>query len=384
LKTGAILLCLACLLLSLFSCGSDNPQQPTTSQVKPRVFISNSVGGILQIIDAGKDTLVAGHSISVGSRPGLMALAPNKKFTLVFNAGANSISLVDNAQETQTVTIPLPSFTESMAIAPNSEVAYIALPAATVLGQPAGVLEIIGFLNNQVRATVNIPRVHHVVVSHDSKRLLAFSDGSDSVTVLDADGNVLAQVSGFDRPVWGVFSEDDGRAFILNCGSECGGSNASVSVLNMSNNTVGSTVGLAGATFAVLNSGSLYVAGSASGNGTLQVVNGSNLSASAPVTISDGFHDRMEFAADNKLFVGARGCNNIQTGCLSIFDTSAKTAVIDTPNGDVTGIQPIADRNLVYVVEGGELRIFDTTTSAPSTKSFIDIVGQLIDVKEVD
>jgi hypothetical protein len=58
--------------------------------------------------------------------------------------------------------------------------------------------------------------------------------------------------------------------------------------------------------------------------------------------------------------------------------------VIDTPNGDVTGIAPIPKRNVVYVIEGGELRIFDTTTSAPSTTKFLDIVGKAIDVKEID
>jgi hypothetical protein len=67
-----------------------------------------------------------------------------------------------------------------------------------------------------------------------------------------------------------------------------------------------------------------------------------------------------------------------------VFDTGAGSAVVDTNNGDVTGIAPIANRNVVYVIEGGELRIFDTTTSQPSNSAFIDIVGKAVDVKEVD
>jgi hypothetical protein len=150
----------------------------------------------------------------------------------------------------------------------------------------------------------------------------------------------------------------------------------------MNTNTTGATVGLSGATSAMLINGNLYVAGSGHGVGTLQVVNTAGLTASAPVNISNGYHWRMELGSLNKLFIGSRGCTN--RGCLSIFDINSNQAVIDTPNGDVTGIAPIPNRNIVYVIEGGELRIFDTTTSAPSTTKFIDIVGKAIDVKEID
>jgi hypothetical protein len=54
-------------------------------------------------------------------------------------------------------------------------------------------------------------------------------------------------------------------------------------------------------------------------------------------------------------------------------------------NGNVTGIAPIPNRSVVYVCEGGKLRIYDTTTdqlehltAAPS------IAGQAVDVKAVD
>jgi hypothetical protein len=36
-------------------------------------------------------------------------------------------------------------------------------------------------------------------------------------------------------------------------------------------------------------------------------------------------------------------------------------------NGDVTGLAPVAGRNVIYVVQGGQLDIFDTTTNAVST-----------------
>jgi hypothetical protein len=52
-------------------------------------------------------------------------------------------------------------------------------------------------------------------------------------------------------------------------------------------------------------------------------------------------------------------------------------------NGDVTGIEPIPNRNVVYVCEGGKLTIYDTTTHQPQTTQ-VNIVGQAVDVKVVD
>ena len=43
----------------------------------------------------------------------------------------------------------------------------------------------------------------------------------------------------------------------------------------------------------------------------------------------------------------------------------------------------MSDRDVVYVIEGGELVIYDTTTGKPQTTQ-IDIVGKAIDVRVVD
>jgi hypothetical protein len=388
LKSAVIVLSILLGLPWLNSCSSYNaPSQTTTqtSKIKPRAFVSNSVANRLQIVDAGKDQLSLRFTVSVDSQPGLMVLASNKLFTLVFNAGSNTVNVVNNAQETSTATLGVQAFTESIVISPDSNSAYAALPGAVTLGQPSGVLQVLDLVNNRTSAKLPIPEVRRVVINHAGNRLLAFSDNSDSVTMIDPTkigiSPPLTVLPGFNRPVSAVFSDDDSTAYVLNCGGECGGTSASVTPLNMSSNQLGPAIPVSGATTGALTNGNLYVAGSASGGGTLQVINTAALTASAPVNIGNGFHDQMKLASNNKLFVGARQCT---TGCLSIFDISTQAAVIDPSVGDVTGMEPIADRNVVYVCEGGELRIFDTTTSAPSSTAFIDIVGQAIDVREVD
>lgn len=386
LKFGATALSVVLLLLLTACSGGSSPSTSSVSNIRPRAFVSNAGASNLQIVNAATDVLDFAHSINVGTSPGLMALAPNRSLTLVFNSLSHNVSVVNNTQESQTATIPIPSWTESMAVSPDGTLGYVAMPAATVLGQPAGIVDVLDLLNNSVKFTLNLPQAHRLVVNHSGNRVLVFSDNSDSVTVINPNqigkGAYSTTVTGFDRPVGAVFTDDDSTAYVVNCGPECGGGSAGVTVLHMSTNTTGATVGLAGATVSTLFSGNLYVAGSGNGVGTLQVVNTASLVASPPVNISNGYHDRMELGSNNKLFVGSHGCST--RGCLTIFDIGAKTAVVDTPSGDVTGLAPIAGRNIVYVVEGGELRIFDTKTSAPSTARFIDIVGQAMDVKEVD
>jgi hypothetical protein len=120
------------------------------------------------------------------------------------------------------------------------------------------------------------------------------------------------------------------------------------------------------------------------------------LAVSASAIITDGYHDRMQMGANGQLFIGASTCTNITTsseirGCLSIVNTSnaggiSNSSVVFPPdNGDVTGIQPVTNRNVVYVCEGGHFRIYDTTTDKLLVQSkTVTITGQPTDVLLVD
>src|SRR5206468_8604990 len=106
---------------------------------------------------------------------------------------------------------------------------------------------------------------------------------------------------------------------ILSCGPECGGTTAKVSVLDIASGAVSQTIAVSAATTALLDGTTLYVAGTQGTTGKLDVVNVSNMTRTTTgVTISDGFHQVMALASNNRLFIGARTCNNVTTGCLSI------------------------------------------------------------------
>jgi hypothetical protein len=114
--------------------------------------------------------------------------------------------------------------------------------------------------------------------------------------------------------------------------------------------------------------------------------------------ITDGYHDGMQISQNGQLYIGSHSCTNINVsggevrGCLSIFNTSSPGVVIPPSNGDVTGLQQIPGRDIVYVVQNAALAIYDTTTNklqvtpgnTKNNNGQVNIVGQLFDVKLVD
>jgi hypothetical protein len=298
---------------------------------------------------------------------------------------------------------------------------FVAVPSAPVAGQPQGALEVLDLSNNVTSATLPVSGARFVVQSHNGDRLLVFGNRAQTIAMITpsligtTDPNVIRDISttAFDHPVWAVFSGDDNTAYVLNCGPECGGSQASITPLDMNSGTPGTPLPLSngtvtgGATFGLLSNTILYVAGSPPGLacdsgtqaqscGALTAVDLGTMSVSnaSTIKISDGYHNRMELGANGQLFVGARACTNINIpasngsvgevrGCLSIFDTTNSNAHVAPVNGDVTGLQPIPMRNVVYVVQAGELQIYDTTTDTLQSRQ-VDILGQAIDVKVVD
>ena len=440
------------------SCGGYSaPGGGTTSGIKNRAFVTNNVSSGsgaagVYIVDADIDVRALTSPISVGNTPVMMVLTPNRAQTLVFSGNGtqfsdNQFSIVNNATEAVPSHLTLPGMTESFVVSPDSSTAYIAVPTAKVNGQPQGVVEAV-LLSSGITGVADVPAVHYLSINNSGSRLLGFSDNSDAVAVINtsliATGNAVTSVGGFDRPVAAFFSSDDSTAYVLNCGAECGGQQASIQQLNLTDNTLGSkaaictvdntqTTQCAGSTFLVVGQ-TMYIAGTpfSAGAGpsllcsagttatqatycgmlaafdlnTMSVIN------SAPIVITDGYHTRMAMAANGQLFIGARTCTEVSTttetrGCLSIYNTLPATTVGTVPpggvlippqNGDVTGLQPIAKRTVVYVIQGqdvpqgGSLFIYDATFDAleynpndPNNPGHINgLVGNFFDVKAVD
>ena len=422
------------------SCGGSSPSSSAqTSGLKDRAFISNSVSaGTLAagvyILNAATDVVASASPISVGNTPEMMVVTPNRAETLVFSGNGtqssdNQLTIINNAGESATAHETLQGPTQSIVVSPDSSIAYVAIPTAAVVGSSPGIVQVIS-INGGSIGQAEVPGVRYLAINNSGDRILGFSDNSDSVAVITPsqigipNGVAVTSIGGpgiFDHPIAAFFSPDDTTAYIVSCGAECGGTQASVQQFNLVTNTLVASVPACtpgpnpqcAGSISLVNNSTMYLAGTpmaagvptqactgettaAATCGLLTVIDLPSMTVTkSGIVITDGYHDRMALGANGQLFVGARTCTEIippvptptgaeVRGCLSIYNTQTGAVVIPPANGDVTGIQPIAKRAVVYVVQGGSLGIYDTTTAALQTLQITNLVGEFFDVKTVD
>jgi len=453
--------------LVLLSCGGGNGNAGShTSGLHTRAFISDSVSAArsagIYIVNAQTDVYPLGLSpIPAGNTPGMMVVTPNRAQTLVFsgtNTGSsdNQFSIINNQTESNVAHFTLPSYTESFVVSPDSAIAYVAVPNAPVVGQNPGYIQMVSLNTGGPAGQINIPSVHFLAMSNGGNRLLAFTDvlstlygqGCSNLSaayvfvITPSDVGVspcpAIPVPGFDRPVQAYFSPDDTTAYVINCGAECGGTQASVQPFDLTTcdpdtqlcGAPGTAVPVPASTEALVVGSTMYLAGTPySGGVPSQPCTGQQTAATTcglltlfdldtmsivnttPIVITDGYHNRIAMGANGQLFVGARTCTEIIPplnpppgaeirGCLSIYNTlttpvgnaAAGGVLIPPQNGDTTGIQPIAQRTVVYLVQGGSLWVYDATfdglavigTNPDNPGEIFGLVGTFVDVKTVD
>jgi len=426
-RVALVLVVLVLGSVSFLSCGYSNSSYKPRSGLTTRVMASQSVSGPtsvpgLILIDGAIDTLANG-GVSAGTSPTLMAISSDRKTVLAFDSAANnnSVEVVNAKTETANGSVQIGGPTSSMVVL-TTGFAYAAVPTAVVNGSPTGGVVVMNLSVGGLAATISVPNAQTLVASPDGTKILVFSGDSNAVTVMSPllvnTGNpVTVTVPGFDRPVYGVFSSDGSTAYIMNCGPECasGSASASVQTLNLSSLAVGPPLLVDGATIGWLSGSTLYVAGISPTNnscagqttaavtcGRLDIIDLGSMTVAASIVITDGYHNRIDMSGNGQLFIGSYGCTTIGNvnnpqggevrGCLSIFDTTKAgnaSAIIPPDNGDVTGLQSFTSRDVEYVAEGGNLRVYDTAKDSLLLNSFIStgtisISGRIIDVKAID
>ncbi len=424
MRRGFTLAAVASIVLLIVSqpgCGGGSSSTTPTSGLDERAFVAvnlTSTGSIL-IVDASKDQLSA-SSIAVqgvgafsSPPPQLMIPGPNNT-TIEYNSGDNNLNIIDNIKETQVAKIgsidctasgtacqiqfagPVDSLAASSdgkfiyaALGSNSEVNIVDLTGSSI-PTPKSIPAVPGNCQNSVDPTKStcLPGARRIVLSHNNAKLLVFNETLTQFEIVNTSDSTVRTVTGLDHPIYGVFSADDSKAYVLNCGAECGGTQASIITVDMSSLSVSQPVNVDAATIGTADTNNLYVAGSnpaTPGAGSLTVLPLSSLTGGKQIKIGDGFHQVIALF-QGKVIVGARTCT---TGCLSIVDANAGTAIIDTPaggqpqKGDILAIAPITPRKVFYAAEGGELRIYDATTGQEellNTAPMIDIVGKVTSV----
>jgi hypothetical protein len=399
------------------ACGgydSSNPGQVPTSKVPKRVLIANAFNGSTQIVNATTDQL-SGFGIGTTGRPAIMQTVLSQHLTSVYEDLNHNIQLLDDTQEQVLASISMGSLVDDMAVQSDGKFIYTARASLARVDK-------IDVVARAFATPVNAP-ARRLALSPDNSKLIVFADPStgaaDAITILKTSDmtKLLDQTApiNFYRAITGFFSADGSKAYILGCGKECGSTDPAltlnggmITILDMTTPTptkVGS-VQVEGATTGLLNGTTLYVTGNRmdpnpGGAGLppvlvprLNVVNVSNATTPTATqisaTVQDGLHTMMALGANNKLFIGGRNCTG---SCLTIFDTANNSTTAGAlgsgpnntpvPFGNVTSIQPISGRNVVYVIEGGDLKIYDTTTNTLQATQIIT-TGALSVMNQID
>ena len=406
------------------------------------VAIQNSSitgGGSLEIEDAYYDVrhsfnnktpsfFISGYS---GKGPVTIQNMPAERFGAVYSVNDGALALVDYAGEKSTALAGLSGSFTSIFISSDQLYTFGANPAAHVLQIVDRSTITPGVYN------LNLPNVYRVSINPSGSVALAFVQNSNLIysvlrlqTHQPAPSNAqdcepqnlpvycLIPVAGtFDRPTKAVFSPDGSTAYVLNCGPECGGSQASVSFLPTagillqsgspvppgSPTQVTATVPVPGGDTDALASGTtLYLAGQQRQTdgllaGVLTLLNTSSKAVTGAYSISDGTHTKMVLGDNNTLWIGSQLCSegerfhqnqngaNVQFGCLTMFNTSTNSVTaIDSYKGDATGIAPIISLSKVYTTEGGQVYIYSTADGSALDNSNVTVVGTAFDVAYMD
>jgi hypothetical protein len=392
--------------------------------------------GSLQIVDAFYDIRhsfndkvpsfsMAGYS---GGDPQTIQNMPEEQAGAVYGAGDGSYALLNYASEKQTITISLPGASSGVFISRDQRYVFAANQTAhTLTVQDRGSA-------TPGTYSLNVPNIYRVSINPSGSAALVFVQDSNLVysvyklqtnqkvpsNAVDCEPQnlpvycVLPVPGTFDRPTKAVFSADGVTAFVLNCGPECGGTQASVSYLPVAGiviqsgapvppgapTAVTATVPVPGGTTDAIQNGSLlYLAGQQLQpdgffSGFLSILNTDSRTVIGNYSISDGTHLKMLFGDDNTLWVGSTLCTQgeryhqgatTNLGCLTMFNTSTNSVtMIDSYKGDATGIAAVTSLHKVYTAEGGQVYIYNTVDGSTLDNSQVTVVGTAYDVAYMD
>ena len=432
------------------------------SKLAQRVMIAaslNGTSGTLQIVDAKRDIRnnventipnfqISGYS---SGQPTTILNFPSETQGFVYSASDGSLAKVNYSTEASAGSAGAFEKGDNSVAVPTAFTRYYGAESS------AGVLAII---DNQtgITYTLNIPNVFRVAANKGDTVALVMVRNSNvlyrivrlnqnqyptSIDAIQATGSVDCQpnllpiycavpVPGtYDRPSNVYFSLDGTIAYVLNCGPECGGTTASVTLLQqaaLNNNVIPTSptqpnpqianIPVPGGVTAAISDGTtLYMSGQQLQPdglfaGFLTTMNQATNTITGKYSISDGTHTKMLFADDNTLWIGAQYCAtgerhklNQNYNCLTMVKlgstlttqvvpnvTPGGSATVPYPNqdnnqyyyGSLTGLCWVQNFNKVYTAYGGQVHIFKTSDGSEIDNSLVAVPGTALDVAYMD
>ncbi|MDP9039930.1 MAG: hypothetical protein M3O02_11785 [Acidobacteriota bacterium] len=433
------------------------------SKLAERVMISytaNGSSGGLAIVDALRDirsnveNTIASFSISGYSSgyPVSILNFPAETTGYVYSSSDGSLTRINYSTEASSGSVGTFQSGNNAVAVPQAFTRYYGAE------ESLGILEVVDTSGGGTY-TLNLPNVYQVAANAGDTVALAMVRNSNTLyrvfklsqsqfptqqAAIASTGSVDCQpqinpvycvvpVSGtFDRPTGAYFSLDGTTVYVLNCGPECGGTTASVTLLQQGplNNNVIPTVANPGTPFitsipvpggvttALSDGTTLYVAGQQLQPdglfaGFLSTINQSTNKVTGQYSISDGTHSKLLFGDDNTLWVGSQYCASGERAklgqnynCLTMVQlggstikaqvvpnvTPGGTTVVPYPNennnqyyyGSLTGLCWVQNYHKMYTAYGGQVHVFSTTDGSEINNQYVTVQGTALDVAYMD
>lgn len=156
-------------------------------------YVTNFDSADVTLIDTSDNTVLA--TVSVGTRPRNVAVAPNGAFAYVVNQGDHTVSVINASTQSVIRTVPVGSDPFGVAVSPDGAFVYVS-------NSFSNDISVIDTHTNSVVATIPVGfNPWDVVVSPDGAFAYTANSNSDDVSVIDLSLNAeIATVAAGNGP----------------------------------------------------------------------------------------------------------------------------------------------------------------------------------------
>ncbi len=277
----------------------------------PYLYVPNTIGSTVSVIDTGNDTVISTIPIASSSPDGA-AVSPDGTLLYVASEGG-VVSVISTATNSVVGTIPVGAGADTIAFSPNGSLAYI--------GHYGGdYVSVIDTANNTVLTNITVGSgAYAVAVSPDGSRAYVTNENSGTVSVIDTSSNsVVASIPIGSTPTGIAISPDGTHVYASNYGS------GTVSVIDAATNTVTATINVGTNPYGVVFSPDGLHAYVATYGGTVAVIDTATNSVTASIAV--GSSVGITISPDGShLYVS----HYASSSTVTVIDT-ATNSVIDT------------------------------------------------------
>ena len=196
-------------------------------------YVTNSGSNSVSVIDEADNSVVA--TIPVGRYPYGVAITPDGAFAYVANYYDNTVSVIATATATVVATVPVGANPSGVAVTPDGKLAYV-----TDYG--ANRVSVITTADNKVAATILVgDGPLRVAITPDGTAVYIANYPANTISVISTSSNAVTATIPIGNPYDLAISPDGSRLYATR---NYVGFNASMSVIDTATNTIKSTLGL--------------------------------------------------------------------------------------------------------------------------------------------